>query len=189
MTLAGRHPGETATIVGTGPSLLRLTTSDFGAGPVIALNDAVLALRRLRLPNRMYVMQKDGCIPHGARARVPILRCVCPGRMPQPRMPEEVILSAAESSRCWRGYPRRHVLDVESLGLRWATSSTPVAVKVAELMGCASVRMLAHDAHTRGDSRRVTGSGIRKGAPSYARSGLQAQRLADRAGLAMEWVA
>jgi hypothetical protein len=194
----GSHPGETATIVGGGPSLLSLTADDFGPGPVITINDVIVIVRRLGLPNPIYTMQKDGCIPHdskrmvvkgrGRPVRLP-LGCICPQRgFIPPRLPETVLLSAAESSRCFRDYPRRHVIDVEAeFGVRWHTPSAPVAVRVAHLMGCTGLRMLGHDAFTSGDDRRVYGDDIGIGMSAYWKCGDMADRAAKELGMAIEW--
>lgn len=188
--LRNRQSGATATIVGCGPSILRLTAADFVPGPVIALNHAILIVRGLGLPNPLYSMQKDGCQLHNESAVIP-LACVCPSEeMVTPLEPEELLLSVAESSGCFPDYPRRHVVDVEALGLQWCMSSAPTAVKLAEFMGCTSIRMLGHDAYATGDTGRIPG-GIEP--PERARfgyrvSGLEAQRLADEARIAIDWV-
>jgi hypothetical protein len=186
-TLRGIHAGENVTIVGCGPSILALHRRDFPAGPVIAVNHSILVVRALRLPNVVYTMQKDGCQVHTGRAHVPILRCRCPSpRMVAPREPEVLLLSAAESSRCHRSYPRRHVFDVEAdFGMRWRTMSVPVAVRIAEAMGCASVLMLGHDAYTHGVANRFYGQP--GSASGYARAGVLATELAAAAGMPIEF--
>jgi hypothetical protein len=193
--LRGLHAGEPCTVVGTGPSILRLRAADFGPGPVIALNHAVLALRPLRLPNRLYTMQKDGCTPHGGRrgpvVEVPIRRCVCPSpRTVEPLAPEVLVLSAAESSRCFARYPLRHVVDVErDLGMAWCSMSAPVAVRLAAAMGCASLRMLGFDAYTLSDARRIPVRGVLPGTGlrGYRHSAVQALAHARALGLPVEW--
>lgn len=189
MSLAGRHAGQVASIVGTGPSLLHLRPSDFDDGPVIVLNHAILQVRRLGLPNLLYSMQKDGCQIHNEGADIP-LACVCPSdEMVQPEPPEILLLSAAESSGCFPDYPLRHVVDVEAdLGVSWATSSSPVAVLLAALMGCTSVCMLAHDSYTSGDARRVVGTDVVSVAGQHYRgSAEQANDAALAMGVPITW--
>lgn len=191
MSLANRHRGETAYIVGRGPSLLELRPANFGPGPVIALNQAIIAVRELGLPNPIYTMQKDGCNPHGPRARVPLRRCICPnGRMVPPLPSETVLLSAAESPNCFRSHPLRYVFDVRrDFGLSWHTMSAPVAVWIAKLMGCEAIVMLAHDAYTKGDLRRVDGLAVKKvKVPGYRNAGEAAARQAAHLGLPVTWV-
>ena len=170
-------------IVGCGPSLLTLTPEDVPAGPVIVLNHAILAVRKLGLFNPVYSMQKDGCQIHGCDAEIP-LACVCPSpEMVQPVLPETLLLSTAESSGCFPDYPLRAVIDVEELlGVPWHTSSLPVAVLFALQMGATTLTMLACDA-VHGDYRRFDGEGTN----GYAISIAAAQHLAQEAGLPVVW--
>ncbi len=156
-------------IVGRGPSLLRLTANDFPRGPVITINLAILEVRKLGLTNPIYTMQKDGCIPHRSQY-VPrkICRCPDPARMVPPIMPETVILSAAESSKCFRKYPNRIVVDVaKEYGIPWWSMSALVAVRMANRWGATEIRLLAFDA-AHGDSRRVEGGELVPGDRGYA---------------------
>lgn len=184
------HTGQTAVIVGRGPSLLRLHPADFGTGPVIALNHAIIQVRRMEPLNPVYSMQKDGCIPHGREASVP-LGCVCPSdRMVAPMEPETLLLSAAESGRCFPDYPRRYVFDPAAFGLRWHTMSAVVAVRLAREMGCTSIRMLAHDAYAHGDLRRVDRDGSlaeTDARAGYVSVGRRVERYAREAGMAIAW--
>ncbi len=157
------------TIVGRGPSLLRLTPDDFPRGPVITINLAALEVRKLGLTNPMYLMQKDGCIPHRSQY-VPRKVCQCPNpaRMVPPIMPETVILSTAESSKCFRKYPNRIVIDVErEYQLPWWSMSALIAVRMAKRWGGTEIRLLAFDA-AHGDSRRVEGDKLVEGDRGYA---------------------
>lgn len=192
--LRDAHLGETASIVGMGPSLRSLRARDVPPGPVIALNHAILHIRPLRLPNPIYVMQKDGCIPHGeigARPiAIPTRNCICPSpRVVKPLPPEILLLSAAESSHCFRRYEFRHVFDVQAdFGLPWNTMSTPVAASIARWMGCTSLRMIAHDAYTRGLFGRAGTSGVKPGsAKGYRRAAVQARQYAESVGMAIEF--
>ena len=188
--LHGLYLGETCHIVGRGPSLLHLTPADFGPGPVITLNLAILTIRTLALPNPIYAMQKDGCIQYDGRAPKPgAPGHICVWPLTPPIEPETLLVSTIESPNCYGDYPRRFLFDPEpDFGLPWHTPSAPCAVKLAAYMGCTSLVMLCHDAYTRGDGRTVEPQGI----VDYHDAGyLQAGRLADRlareAGLAIEW--
>lgn len=190
--LKGIHAGETATIVGMGPSILYLRPSDIPAGPVIAVNHAILRVRKLKLPNVTYTMQKDGCTPHGGRNQprinMPIRHCVCPSvRTVKPIEPEVLLLSAAESSHCFPSYPLRHVFDVAAdFGIPWNTMSVPVAARLAHWMGCAGLHMLGHDAYTKGVFGRVSGYGVGPGSGrGYIRASVQARDYAESVGMAI----
>jgi hypothetical protein len=167
--LEGRHVGQTASIVGRGPSLLQLTASDL-IGPVLTLNHAILEIRKLRLSNPLYSLQKDGCIV-------------------EPQLPETVILSRGQSPTCWRGYPRRVVIDVRSLGLQRNCMSSTLAVALAHRMGCSGVRMMAMDSFTRDDFRTVVGGELNTIGRGYLHAANQASAHAARLGLLLEWVA
>lgn len=191
--LRGVHQGETATILGLGPSILKLTAEDFPPGPVIAVNHAILRTRELRLPNVVYSMQKDGCTPHGGvndpPVKVPIRRCICPSwRVVPPVEPEVLLLSAAESSHCFPRYPRRYVFDtLRDFGVRWNTMSVPVAARIAHWMGCTAILMLGHDAYTRSDYGRVKDGRIIAGNMGYLRAAVQAREYAESVGIAIDF--
>jgi hypothetical protein len=189
--LRGLYAGQTATIVGKGPSILGLKAKDIPPGPVIAVNHAILVVRGWHLPNPVYTMQKDGCVPHAnGLFPVPIDRCICPSpRIVRPLAPEIVLVSAAESSHCHLGYPARHVFDVEAdFGLPWNTMSVPVAARIAAYMGCTRLLMVGHDAYYRGDRRRLERSRIiRSKGNGYRRAALQAIAYAKSAKIAIEF--
>jgi hypothetical protein len=181
-----KHRGETATIVGMGPSVLRLRPQDFPAGPVITLNHAVIPVRRLELRNPMYVMQKDGCQPHTGQSAVP-LSCVCPSdRLVPPIRGETAIFSTAESPDCFPNHKPRYVIDVEGdFGLPWASMSAPVAALLADWMGCATILMMGMDSYTRKDYRRASpNGGSNRG---YRVASVQAKDLAEKHGLTISW--
>ena len=193
--LRGTHPGETATILGLGPSILELRATDFPPGPVITLNHAILRARELGLSNRLYAMQKDGCVPHGIRAGppavLPIDNCICPSpRMVEPVEPEHLLLSAAESSHCFPHYPLRHVFDTEAdFGVPWNTMSAPIAARIAHAMGCTSILMLGHDAYTRDIYSRVSGDSIieRNRPVGYYRAAVRAKTFAESVGMSIRF--
>ena len=183
----------TAYIVGKGPSLLELTASDFGPGPVITLNQAVVDVRKLHLPNQIYCQQKDGCVGQN-RHQMPPPRHVCPptSDMVTPVQPETVLLSRAESPTCFYDYPNRVVIDVEALlpGRRWFTPSSPVAAAYAvKVLGCDSLVFLAHDSYMNGDLRRVMGSELvyDHSNDTYATNSGLAKEIADELGVLSEW--
>jgi hypothetical protein len=155
-------------VVGRGPSLLDLTAADFGPGPVFTLNHAVLTVRQLHLPNPIYSMQKDGCIT-------------------PPQQPETLILSLAQSHRCFADYPRRFVINVRRLKIPTNAMSATFAVAVAHLMGCRRVRMLAMDS-AKGDFRTVVGTELQTIGRGYLWAVKQATAHAATLGLEMEWI-
>lgn len=167
-SLKDTHSGQTATIVGRGPSLLSLKADAFAPGPVFALNHAILEVRKLKLSNPLYSMQKDGCLV-----------------APQP--PETLILSAAQSPKCFRDYAPRYVVDVRKLGLGVHSMSLTFAVALAKHMGCKAARILACDSFTNGDLRMVEGGEIVPGGGGYLWAANQMIRCAARVGIPVSW--
>jgi len=167
--LTNAHQGQTATIVGRGPSLLGLTVQDFGLGPVLALNHAILTIRQLDLPNPLYSMQKDGCLV-------------------APQAPETLILSVAQSQKCFPAYEPRYTFDVTRFGLPRTCMSLTFAVALSKLMGCSQARLLAFDAYTAKDFRTVVGTELQTIGRGYLHAAGQAIRHAAKVGLPLEWV-
>lgn len=163
-----QYAGQTASVVGTGPSLLKLTVKDFGEGPVLVLNDALLVIRGLQLRNPVYSLQKDGCLV-------------------KPEPPEILILSRAQSGRCFETYQPRHVLSVRQMGLKTHSMSAAWAVAIANSFGCTKVRMLAMDS-VRGDFGRVVeGQVMADKGRGYLYAARTAAALAKQLRLSIEW--
>lgn len=160
--------GQRASVVGTGPSLLKLTAKDFGTGPVLVINDALLTIRKLKLANPVYSLQKDGCLA-------------------RPVVPEILVLSKAQSRRCFPTYPMRHVLDVRQMGLKINAMSTEWAVAIAHSLGCTSVRMLAMDSIHGDFGRVVDGQVMADKGRGYLFASKKAQQVADRLRMGIEW--
>lgn len=168
-SLKDRHKGQAVWIVGKGPSLANLKASDIGEGPVITLNQAILAVEPLGLPNLVYSMQKDG----GARRRPSNgEQNQCPdcdfsgqcgdtcGDMVRPKG-AILLLHEHESKYCFPDYPKRHVLDWKAFGLSENVFSLILAVKLAQHMGCNKFNFISCDAHVNGTSDcYVPGKGI-----------------------------
>ena len=142
----GRHPGETCYIVGKGPSLVDLTEEAFGPGPVICLNRAIVHVQELGLGNKLYSMQKDGCVSYRQRDG----GCVgCGGEVFPIVYPDEsvtLLLHEHESKNCLPNHADRLVFDaVDELGFGWWSTSSPCAIRIAKIFGCEKVVLLCHD--------------------------------------------
>ena len=180
--LTDRHAGETATIVGRGPSLLRLWGEDFEPGPVIVLNAAIRVTRELHLPNPVYSMQKDGC---GILRRH---RCATGPRMTQPEPPEVLIVHSREAPRCFVDYSPRYEFDNPvDFGLNPRSPSSPSAVAIAALMGCKRIVLLAHDASTTGDTRLVRDGRIVRGVEAYRNHRDRNEAVAEARSVRLIW--
>jgi hypothetical protein len=184
--LAGAHNGETAYIIGKGPSLLRLTEDMLGPGPIIALNHAIAHVRGYREP--LYASKKDGCVFGGQRH--PGQPCLNGGRgMIPPEPPEILIVSKQESPDCFADYEPRYIVDVErDFGVPWYTPSAPIAAGIAILMGCSRIVFVSHDAFAIGDSRTVMNGRLQQEPGQlYAINGGMADDLCRAAGIPVEW--
>lgn len=156
--LVGIHPGETAWIVGKGPSLVYLRAEHFGPGPVITINQAILVVQDLGLSNQLYSMQKDGC---SDRSTCP----VCPkerASMVYPHQDVTVILQShcdgmPYSEYCLPDHPRRILIEpTKELGFdRADVMSIRMCAAIARIMGCASIVFVCCDSLANGDTRRL----------------------------------
>jgi len=141
--LANAHAGETARIIGKGPSLRHLAITDIGPGPVIAISESIITVERLRLrpyhsndiglPNEsLYSLQKD-------LGNVRPLTC-------------PVLLSFHESEKDLPGYEPSYVFNMcDDLHLPYHGWSAVAACEIARLMGCTALDYICCDVMTTGD--------------------------------------
>lgn len=180
----------TGWIIGKGPSLLNLRDYMIGAGPVVTLNEAILPVRKLHLPNMIYVFQKDGCEPHGPDGYLPPgPGHGCRNWIQRPEPPEVALFSLQESPHCQDDYQPRILIDVEALGIPWYTPSSPTATKWLATRGVDEIVYVAHDARF-GELRAVE-HGIHvtdRIDGGYVESWRTAERLATEAGLRFRYL-
>ena len=136
--LNGRYIGETAWVIGRGPSLARLRPEHIGPGPVIVINQAVEVVEGLSIPNHLYSMQKDKVFVYPARAAL--------------LLHDRESLPQADSFEleCIEVYSFDMVDD---FGREYTLPSVVAAAEIACLWGCARVKYLCCDAATDGDTR------------------------------------
>ena len=150
------YAGETAWIVGKGPSLKHLRAAHFGEGPVITMNESILIVQKLGLANPIYSMQKDGC--HMASVEERCVR-VCQVQLPMvyPHRNIPVILQdPGFSDLCLPDHPLRlHVDPVAELGFTEATvMSVLMCIAITNLMGCNGINFVCCDSLV-GDMRTI----------------------------------
>lgn len=154
--LQRKHAGETCWIVGKGPSLRHLQADDFGPGPVIALNDAIIAVEKLDIENPIYSLQKDGQAEHMVQVRTDIA----------------LILQSTEgfSGEWFPEHPLRYLVDpLADLGFDHVqVLATRMAIEIAKRMGCQTLKLMCCDNLVNGametynprtDNAEVTGAG------------------------------
>jgi hypothetical protein len=131
--LRNLYPDGTAYLVGKGPSLWYLDASYFGPGPVITLNQAILVVQELGLPNPIYSLQKEGCKLRGIQDH----ECKSPMAYPS----EDITLILAEYSRfCLSKHKRRIFIDVHNdFGLSAGEMSVRVGIAIIKVMGCTKI--------------------------------------------------
>ena len=141
--LRGKFRGGTAWIVGKGPSLAHLRREHFGAGPVIALNQAIAVLEALGLANPVYALQKDGC-----GLTEPHEQCALRDGHDWMLRPEQAVLivqtTPGYSKFCLSNYePRLEIDPVRDLGFHYPqTMAVRMGIALARLMGCGRVMMM-----------------------------------------------
>ena len=153
--LKDKHAGQTAWIIGKGPSLACLTKEDMGTGPVIAINESIIKVESLNLSNPIYSLQKDG----GRRRKyfpADSPECDyspdCDG-CPYTTRPEKatLLLHNRESLFCFPDYSPRYVFDWRDLGMSRNDISLVTAIRIAQFMGCTSFNLVCCDLHAFGD--------------------------------------
>jgi hypothetical protein len=144
------YRGQTAYIVGCGPSLAFLQAKHFsyGNGPVITLNDAIIVAQKLNLSNPLYAMQKDGCFNRP---------CFCMGENATVRLQAHVtlVVQNSYSAHCFPQHERRITISAQALGFRHnSVMSIRMAAALAKLIGCAGIIFTCCDSLINGDLRR-----------------------------------
>lgn len=143
--LRGKHAGETAWIVGKGPSLGLLCAEDIGEGFVIALNQSIAVVQELGLPNVIYSYQKDGCGLIGPHEE-------CQPRdghdwMIRPKDGVNLILQQPDFSEfCLCGTPCIYIDPVQDFNFEFPeTMAVQVSIALAKFMGCDEIVMVCCD--------------------------------------------
>lgn len=182
MALKNAYPGETAWIVGRGPSLLNVAKETFGAGPVICLNESIINISRMRLPNDVYTLWRNGdVLPDLPKYGAAMILC------------ENQVLSDPPSAKQFTDYHLRYTFECKrDLGCDPpATFTHKAALEIAVLMGCSKVVMIGFDSCTTGDQRTVleddyVQSEHRPGA--YNEQGEIVKARIRELGIPVEWI-
>jgi len=126
----GSHTGETAYIIGKGPSLDHLTLADLGTGPIIGVNEAFVAAQKLRTDS-VYGVQNDSgmldaCLPTTG-----------------------TLFVSPVAGTAYRGV--KHVVLIPPVA-SYAKMTWGSAISIAAIMGCPKVIMVCFDACVTGDT-------------------------------------
>ena len=151
--LYNKHDNKTCYIIGKGPSLMNLKKEHIGKGIVIAINQSILTIEKLNIPNIVYSIQKDGW--PGADNNCPSLECdKCPYRI-RPKS-ATLLVHELESIQCHTDYPNRYVFNNEEMGLCINGCSLLSSLNIGRLMGCNEFKLISFDATVKGDNRTYT---------------------------------
>lgn len=137
--LANIHKGQTAWIVGKGPSLVNLKKEHFGDGPIITINEAIIPVEMLGLDNPTYSMQKDA----DPQEEEPIA----------PPKKASLLIHEMETPGRHKDYRPRYIFNnMNDFHSPWNMFSALTATYIALLMGCTEIAYVCFDYHTHGDT-------------------------------------
>ena len=153
------YKGQIMWVIGKGPSLQYLTKEDIGPGPVITINEALIKIEELDLPNPIYAMMKDG----GDRRQYWHVRGIlkpdcdyksncgdkCGGKS-MPKKGATLLVHKHESLYCFADYSPRYIFDWKELGLNRNQFSQIIAIKIGILMGCKKFHFVSFDFQVNG---------------------------------------
>jgi len=138
--LKDRYTGQTCSIVGKGPSLMYIKAEHIKPGPVIALNEAIVYIQKMDLPNDIYSMQKDlGTI--------------------EPLESIWLILQSPYSDKHFPNHPKRLIIETSEIGMLVTEMSIRMVIKLAKIMGCSKINLISCDSLTNGDLRTIGENG------------------------------
>jgi hypothetical protein len=178
-SLRDRHIGQTAWVVGKGPSLVYLRQEDIGPGPVIALNQAIVWVEGVINQNEIYSMQKDGC-GNIYKGHV----CNADSAMVRPKN-AVLLIHEKESPFCFIDYSPRYSFDCEKdFGIPWNINSAAVAIFIGGLMGCRRFVFVSLDACVNGSCENVLGEHDK----SYAVMALFQKKIIESSKLNAEFL-
>jgi hypothetical protein len=146
--LKDKHKGKACYIVGTGPSILKLTETSFEIDcPIIAINRAGIVIEKLNITNPIYSMQKDGnAFPYADGTTY----THCP-------IKAALIIEVHTSKELFQEYSPRYIFNAETLRPNpygWQDFSANCALKIAEIFGCPGMKFMGMDAYW-GDNRNM----------------------------------
>ncbi len=171
-SLQGKYAGQTAWIVGRGASLLHISREDIGAGPVIVLNEAIINVAPLGLPNVIFNIWRNGdVLPDLPKYGVNLILCDNPVGTDPP------------SSTQFTDYALRYTFECRrDLNCNPAmTFSMKAALEIAvQILGCTTVAFISFDSCATGDLRTVMKDGFVKSEHKAGAYNEQCEIVKDR---------
>jgi len=150
-----KHLGQTAYIVGRGPSILSLGATDIGNGFVIAINQAIAQIDKLNISNTVYSMYSYGCEIYPKEEKQKIHKCEREISLPV-NAPILIDDTPGEGNNCLLDYPKRYsYLAQADLGISNILASGATSIFIAKYLGATEIKMLCFDAYTDMDLRAI----------------------------------
>lgn len=121
--------GQGCYIIGKGPSLDDLTYEYFTQPqwPIIALNETILIIERMGLPNPVFGLQQDASLRNKCQ----------PQRSP--------IFVETKAANYYRSYKDAYLFENTRIGLHRSALSVSAAIKIARSLGVSSFELLCFD--------------------------------------------
>lgn len=134
MAIADLFKGQTANIIGKGPSLDLLNESHIVTGPIFALNETVHTVEKLQVRNPILCVQQDRTL----------------GNTCKPSKVTTKLMLSFYAKECCSDFPNRFVYRPDDIGVREASLSVQAAIELARITGCKSIRLICFDACVNG---------------------------------------
>lgn len=152
LSLKNKYQGRPAYIVGKGPSLQYLSARDFPdkEAPVLVVNEALLVVQELGVPNPLLSMQKDGCDGWNTGN---ICQSVCEMHVPMLYPKDEkvtvILQRPGYSQACLPDWQNKvYMTPVDDLeGVEFSSEmSIVLCVEIArQILGCSEVTLFCLD--------------------------------------------
>lgn len=174
--LKGTAKGQTATIVGKGPSLNRLTPSVFSNGPIICINESIKIIDKMYPNLATFGIQTDGELRERCR-------------------PQNATLLLGIGCRGWYSDLGNRIVfnPKQDLGTKEGQITAIYALHFCKLMGCVGVNMVAFDAATTQDIGYAEGKpikypGEKVAGERFLKHKAMIEDVASDLGLKLNWV-
>jgi hypothetical protein len=134
--LSGKYNGESAYVVGKGPSLDNIKASDFPnpKSPVICINESIHIIETLGLPNPLYVIQQDAQLKEAC----------------QPK--NATILLSFNARNFYSRYDNKYIYSHELFQIPTNSLSVRCAIELLKMMGIVQIHFIAFDACVNGET-------------------------------------
>lgn len=149
------HKGQTCYIIGSGNSILKLCSTDFKDGFVIAINSSITFIESLNLSIPVYSQFKDGNYPEPQCTFLTCKKCISGQPMPKR---STLLLHVYHTLNCFKDYEPKYYFDNYDYGLIDIDFSHKSAVRNAEFLGARNLIFYGFDSISNNDSSNISGA-------------------------------